>query len=44
MKLLTNGQGDQFDASLEEILHLITQNGYSQVYEDLKEAENSKSL
>ncbi|RAP32834.1 hypothetical protein DID77_04000 [Candidatus Marinamargulisbacteria bacterium SCGC AG-439-L15] len=37
----SNGADGRFDASLEEILHLITQRGYSEVFDDLKEEHGS---
>ena len=37
----SNAPNRRFDASLEEVLHLITHEGYSYVYPDLKEVKGS---
>ena len=37
----SNAPNRRFDASLEEVLHLITHEGYSHVYPDLKEVKGS---
>ena len=37
----SNTPNRRFDASLEEVLHLITHEGYSYVYSDLKEVKGS---
>ncbi|MDA1353187.1 MAG: hypothetical protein O3A01_01790 [bacterium] len=36
-----NGTDSQFDASLEEILHLVTQQGHSRVFSELAESPSS---
>lgn len=37
-----NGAGNEFDASLEEILHVVTQQGYSLAFDELAEEEGSQ--
>ena len=38
---IPNGTGGKFDFTLEEVLHLITQNGYSKVHNELAETKGS---